>query len=144
MVFHTSAHEVYNKLFRELLEIEREVHIDKLDHFIQTARNLLEAVQADSTNTTREQRRLIGRLKSDQDFRVCNDIANRQKHFRPKQGDLAKGATVRCGFGVGRFGRGGFGVGEQTVVIELADGSTENALEFVRRIAEKLKPLFSA
>jgi hypothetical protein len=83
-----------------------------------------------------------GVAQCDPDFKLCTEIANRQKHFRQKDGDLVVGASIEQGFGVGRYGAGTYGIGEQSVTIELVNGTEECALTFVRRIGEKLRPLY--
>ncbi|MGZ3275300.1 MAG: hypothetical protein ACXWKY_14720 [Caulobacteraceae bacterium] len=141
MVFHPRVRDIYDKLFRELDAVEAEVHIDKLDHAVQTARNLCEAVEKDP-NSSRAQRELIANFKRGEDHEICRCIANQQKHFRRRDSDIATGGSVRQGFGVGRYGLGGYGGGEQSVMIDLADGGQISAHEFVRRVGAKLKPLF--
>jgi hypothetical protein len=72
MIFHQHVRAIYDKLFREIAAVEVAVNTDKLDHVVQTARNLLEAVEALSSTTSREQRKLVGKLKCElpPDFRT--------------------------------------------------------------------------
>jgi hypothetical protein len=39
---------------------------------------------------------------------------------------------------------GGYGVGKQKIVLENTDGTSEDTSSYVRRLGEKLKPLFEA
>jgi hypothetical protein len=43
---------------------------------------------------------------------------------------------------VGRFGKGGFGIGEEGIVIELNDGSSFSCLELVKNVIETWEEVF--
>jgi hypothetical protein len=62
-------------------------------------------------------------LRRDPEIELCREIANRQKHFtlspRSHPSPAIAGATIRQGYGMGRFGKGAYGVGEQSVTLNL-------------------------
>ena len=63
---------------------------------------------------------------------LCRDIANASKHFELRddyKNRTTESAEARRGFGCGRFGKGGFGVGEDSICIRCNDGTQMNALE---------------
>jgi hypothetical protein len=66
---------------------------------------------------------------------ICKDIINSNKHMKityytPSTTD----ATSEQGFGVGRFGKGGFGVGEESINFAMDDGRVFNALYVVQAV----------
>jgi hypothetical protein len=63
-----------------------------------------------------------------------------RRHSIPK----VKGAVVQQGYGVGRYGAGGYGVCDQSVTIQFGDGTTpdRDALDLVRSIFKKFEPIF--
>ena len=60
--------------------------------------------------------------------------------------DLPRGFWRRPtweGFGVGRFGKGGYGIGEQSINLYLSDGTKTDALSLVERIFAKWTEIFN-
>ena len=144
-MLHKSAAEHHQKLLRVLARIEQAVHRDDLDDFFKTAYHLLEITEADP-QATPAQKAAAAALRGDQDLQVCRDIANRQKHFKvdPKRNPApkAKGAAIHEGYGIGRYGRGAYGAGEQRARIHLSDGTQVDALDLVRSVAAKWAAVF--
>ena len=132
MVLHRTAEEHFQKLKRVYERLMREMHKDDLDDFIKTAWHLCEIVEKD-THTTRKQRRAVNSLRKTEEMRLCQDITNAQKHFTLR-GDQIDRAEVRKGWGVGRYGCGSWGRGEQSVTIHLKDGQEIKALSFVSKV----------
>jgi hypothetical protein len=66
------------------------------------------------------------------------------KHFTlTTRVPISKDAATESGFGVGRFGVGGFGEGEQEITITLNDGTVMNALDFVQDVLGVWKRFFA-
>ena len=68
---------------------------------------------------------------------VCQDVANGNKHMKitfytPPTADVSS----KQGYGVGRFGKGGYGIGEQQIAITMTDGTTFDALGVVRAVTK--------
>ena len=139
-MLHKTAAEHFDKLKKVAARIENEVHKDDLDDFFKTAYHLLEITREDPTATP-AQKAGADALRRHAEFAICRDICNGQKHFRldPKRNPnpVVADAKTEEGYGVGRFGAGGYGVGEQSVTVELSDGTTRNALDLVRAVMAK-------
>lgn len=144
-MLHSSAAEHFKKLRKVFKRVEEALHKDDLDDFFKTAYHLLEITEKDKA-TTPLQKSAAAALRQDIDFQVCRDIANSEKHFGldPKRNPTPAivAAPVLEGYGVGRFGKGGFGVGEQSVSLLLSDGTTQDALGLVRRVFKKWFSVF--
>ena len=144
-MLHNSAAEHHDKLRKVLGRIEAEVHKDDLDDFFKTAYHLIEITEKDPA-TTLAQKAAALVLSADGDMKICREVCLRQKHFtlRPKHHRSPKtaDATTKQGWDVGRYGKSGFGIGEQSVTINLTDGTTRDALDLVRGIAAKWAAVF--
>src|SRR5438477_10292128 len=87
-MLHPTAQERYEKLkrvYHRLLDEDFNRH--DLDDFIQTANSLPGCIELDPT-TPKAQKNEAKRLYPGLDWKICNQIANQQKHFKP---------TTRCG-----------------------------------------------
>ncbi len=80
-------------------------------------------------------------LRKDHDFAVCEYLANTAKHGSARPATVARSkfsvVEISVGFGQGRFGMGGFGVGEQSIIVKFTDGTKANALELVASVMAK-------
>ncbi len=141
-----SAAEHFQKLEKVVGRIKGGLHKDDLDEFFKTAYHLIEVTERDE-GTTLIQKSMASALRQDIDIKICRDIANASKHFRldPKlnPSPTIERASTCEGFGVGRFGKGAYGIGEQSVTLHLSDGTTTNALSLVERIFAKWAEIFT-
>lgn len=144
-MLHRSAAEHFDKLRKDLKRVEEALHKDNLDDFFKTAYHLVEIVKRDRATTSLQKAR-AAELRQDIDFLICRDIANSEKHFgldpRRNPTPTAKGASTLEGFGVGRYGMNGYGVGEQSISLHLSDGTSIDALGLARRVFEKWSAVF--
>lgn len=145
-MLHNSAAEHFQKLEKIFGRINGGLHKDDLDDFFKTAYHLIEITEKDE-GTSLVQKSMAAALRQDIDMKICRDIANASKHFRldPK---LNPSPTVErtstCeGFGVGRFGKSGYGIGEQSITLYLSDGTDTDALSLVERIFTKWTDIFN-
>ena len=75
----------------------------------------------------------------------CGDIAIASKHFTVKKRKLiTSSATSEQGFGVGRYGLGGFGEGEERIEVTLTDGSSFDCLELVDGVMNTWNKFFDS
>jgi hypothetical protein len=146
MPFHTTAAEHFEKLKRVHARLDGEVHKDDLDDFFKTAYHLIENIEKCS-NTTVEQKLTAKALRSDPEMELCREICNLQKHYtlRPKShpSPAIANADIQQGFGIGRFGKGGFGVGEQSVWLNFNDGTQRDAHVLAGSIFGKFARVFA-
>jgi hypothetical protein len=66
---------------------------------------------------------------------VCQDVINADKHlqitrYTPATDDV----TSQQGWGIGRFGKGGFGFGEHQITITMQDGAVYDALQITQAV----------
>ena len=145
MPFHPTAAEHFAKLKRVRGRLDAEVHKDDLDDFFKTAYHLTEITEKCST-TTPAQKVQASALRRDPEIELCREIANRQKHFtlspRSHPSPVIADATIKQGYGMGRFGKGGYGVGEQSVTLNFTDGTQRNARDLCSSIFEKFARIF--
>ena len=123
-----------------------EMHADDMDDFCKTAWHLIELIKKNPSSTMKMRSRAI-RLRDDRDMVLCEHLANVSKHgkSRPKTEAKAGLSTIEIeqGWGVGRFGKGGFGVGEQAITLKFKDGSERDAFEFVEAVLRKWEAVFA-
>jgi hypothetical protein len=76
-------------------------------------------------------------LRNELELQACRDAANTRKHRKPNKYPRKTSDTdVAQGYGAGRFGKGGFGVGEEQVTIKMIDGSVFDGLDLAHRVFE--------
>jgi hypothetical protein len=145
MPLHATASEHFEKLIRVRRRLDEEVHRDDLDDFFKTAYHLIEIIEK-CGETTATQKAQAKALRRDPDMELCREITNRQKHYtllpRSHPNPAIASATVRQGFGVGRFGKGGYGVGEQSISLNFKDGTQRDALDLANTIFGKFAQIF--
>jgi hypothetical protein len=145
MLFHTSAAEHFSKLKRVCERLDAEVHKDDLDDFFKTAYHLIEITEKCST-TTPAQKAQATALRRDPEMELCREIANRQKHYTlsplSHPSPAIADATIRQGYGMGRFGKGGYGLGEQSVILNFTDGTQREARDLANSIFGKFARVF--
>jgi hypothetical protein len=133
-MLHTSAQQRYEKLKKVFRRLMADFDRDNLDDFVAVANSLPSWICSDPA-MSQEQKDALERfmVPNSVDWRICNDLANRQKHVRPKRNGKAsfvKTVQIRAG------GRGFrvppsihvFGAGEEIIV--LCDHDAESALAF--------------
>lgn len=85
-MLHKTSRERYDKLKRVFRRLMRNFNVDDLDDFIATA-NSMPVWMENDPSLNQEQRDALARFTVDRsvDWQICNQIANRQKHVRPKR-----------------------------------------------------------
>ncbi len=122
---------------REGQRLEHEVTSDNVFNFVVTAHHLCDWAKSDPTVPQPVKRR-IDEIREHTEMKVCRDLANASKHFElsPKKNPhptVASAESTR-GWGVGRYGAGAFGFGEESVTITLCDQTTIDILPLMRRV----------
>lgn len=71
-------------------------------------------------------------LYGDHWLRLCGDIATAAKHFELlSRKPITSEVTSAQGYGLGRYGRGTYGMGEEQITIKLHDSTTYSASEVI-------------
>jgi len=134
-----TAGDLYAKLSRDASRLESEVTSDAFFDFAVTACHLPEWMQSDPSSPGRNR---LAMIRRDPNYIVCREIANASKHFRVR-GSAVASVESEQGFGIGRFGHGGHGLGEEAIMLELTGGTSLDALEFIRSLLELFAPSFA-
>ena len=129
-----SPRDLFAKLKRDAsLLVDDEVTTDRFFNFVITGYSLIDWIKADPAFAHLSAQALY----DNQWLKVCGDLATASKHFQlTKRQPITSSAKSSQGFGVGRFGRGGFGVGEEAIEITLNDGTVIDGLDFVQRVVD--------
>lgn len=136
-----SPHDLFAKLKRDAaLLIEDEVSSDRFFNFVITGYSLIDWVKADPAFTHVLPQTLYGNKW----LKVCGDLATASKHFHiTRRQPITRSSSSFQGYGAGRYGRGGFGVGEESIEIVLNDGGVINCLELVEEVLHVWTDVFA-
>jgi len=143
-----SIPDIYEKLKRDASALENEVNGDSFFNFVTTGYSMIDWVKNDPKVPSSAKDTLqIQTLYDNQWLKVCGDIANSSKHFtldekRAKK-SVTSSVTSQQGFGVGRFDKAGFGVGEEDITILLNDGREFGCLYFIHQVLESWEQFFN-
>lgn len=140
-----SARSLYEKLQRDAKALEEEVNSDRFFNFVVTGYSLIDWVKEDPSVPTTAQ--TVNALYCDRWLKVCKNIATASKHFRVTKHEdklITSSATSEQGFALGRYGRGGFGVGEERIEVTLTDKSSFDCLELVDGVMNTWNNFFSS
>lgn len=132
-----TARDLLKKLEREAALLQDDgVTADRFMNFVQTGYALIDWIKNDPTvPAAAKGHSVIKGLYDDRTLKVCGNLANSVKHFTlTTRQPITTSTAANCGFGVGRLGMGGFGEGEQEIIITLNDGTAMNALNFVQDV----------
>ncbi|MGQ0742596.1 MAG: hypothetical protein ACT4OG_09970 [Alphaproteobacteria bacterium] len=143
MPLNDKASDFFSGLVRTHRRLQDEVTKDDVHHFVVDAWHLIENVEKDQT-TTKQQRKLAASLRSDPLMRICEELCNEEKHRNSKPVSKTNGWVIERGYGMGRYGKGAYGVGEESIILKCSDGTTLNALDFTAEVMTKLRGLFSS
>jgi hypothetical protein len=77
--------------------------------------------------------------------RICRDLANACKHFTLNYPNaVTASAPSNRGFGVGRYGKGGYGLGEESIEVQLNDGTSFQCLDLVNNVIASWQSFFKS
>jgi hypothetical protein len=132
------ANDMLAKLHHEHEGLEQEVTSYNLFNFVVTAYHLTDWVEKDPVMPPAAKRELAS-IRDDTYIAVCRDLANANKHFKLNRNytdRVTSEARSKRGFGVGRFGAGPFGRGEESITIVLTDATEHDALALARSVID--------
>ena len=142
-----TARDLLSKLERDAtLLLDESVTGDRFMNFVLTGYALIDWIKNDpAVPGAAKQHSVVHALYADRALKVCGDLANSVKHFTlTSRMPITRDADTESGFGVGRYGTGGYGEGEEEIVITLNDGTVLNALDFVQDVLTVWKTFFVA
>ena len=140
-----SAVDLLQKVRRDAALLDEEVTSDRFFNFVVTAYSLIDWIDHDPTvPITAKAPAEIAALRADPWLLLCGDAATGAKHFKlTRRTPTAAKVSVASGFGVGRYGKGKFGVGEEHITVHMPDGRVYGALELVRGVLDTWGAFFS-
>ena len=132
------------KLERDAKNLDDEITSDQMFNFVVTGYSMIDWIKNDpNVPQTAKTSNEIQALYNDQWLKVCGDLATASKHFTlTRRQPIVTSTTSSRGYGVGRYGKGRFGVGEECIEIELSDGTKYGALDLVKGVLTKWRSFF--
>jgi hypothetical protein len=132
-----SASDLFAKLERDAKLLEDEVTSDRFLNFVVTAYHLCEWVEKDNGVGEVAKGDVRDNIRETECIKICRDLANASKHFELNgryRNQTIESADSNSGFGEGRYGKGGFGEGEQEIRITLLNNREINALDLKNEV----------
>ncbi|MBN1411670.1 MAG: hypothetical protein JW969_12555 [Spirochaetales bacterium] len=137
-----NAKDLLSKLKRDISLLDEQVTGDRFFNFIITAYHLLEWIKNDESLSL-EVRNEVECIYDNKYFIICHDIANASKHFELLKPPKTQSAVSNQGWGCGRYGKGAWGVGEESIDIVCSDGTKINALTLSQEILKMWESFFT-
>ena len=138
-----SAKDLLMKLKRDAELLDEQVTSDRFFNFVVTGYSLIDWVNKDPAIPLAAQTATQS-LYNDKWLQVCGDLATASKHFTLTTRVLVTAsANPQQGFGVGRFGKGGWGEGEEHIEVKLNDGTVFSGLDLVRGVLQSWDQFFA-
>lgn len=131
-----SSRDLFEKLKADAAALEKEVTSYGLFNFVVAAYHLCQWIEKDPA-VPKSAKQAVAAVRADQNIAVCRDLTNATKHFTLRgdyKNQVANAAISSVGFGIGRYGHGGFGVGEEKIEVELMDGSIIDVLDLKNNV----------
>ncbi|HEY3237551.1 MAG TPA: hypothetical protein VGJ84_22720 [Polyangiaceae bacterium] len=140
-----TASDLFQKVRRDAALLDGEVNSDRFFNFVVTAYSLIDWIRHDpSVPASAKAQGAIDGLYNDQWLRLCGDAATGAKHFTlTHRTPTADKVSVASGWGVGRFGKGPYGVGEERITVHLPGGPVYGALELVAGVLKVWETFFT-
>jgi len=140
-----TAPDLLAKLERDAELLREEVSSDRFFNFVVTAYSLADWIENDP-NVPSSAKSDLQRFRGTDQIQICRDLTNASKHFQldPRRNPNPKvvAADSEQGFDVGRFGVGGYGVGEEEITVVLSAGNTIKGLDLVEDTLREWKQFF--
>jgi hypothetical protein len=123
--------------------LEKKVTWMKFNAFALAAYHLCEWIESDPA-ATKAAVADVRVLKSSLQIQACRDAANRYKHKKiTRYSPTTERTDVKeAGWGIGGFGKGGHGQGEEEVLLSMRGGGNFNALRLSQEVVEMWNEFF--
>jgi hypothetical protein len=118
-----------DKMTRDADSLQETVSSDRAFNFVVAAFHLKDWVDQDPS-LPQSAKSDLASIQNNSYFQICRDLANASKHmvitkYEPSTTD----ASSNQGWNIGRYGKGPYGKGEESIKITHSDGSVINILE---------------
>jgi len=136
--------DLFEKLERDSKLLDEEVTSDRMFNFVVTGYSMIDWIKKDpSVPQSAKDENQIESLYDNQWLKVCGDLATASKHFEfTIRVSITSSSTSSQGYGVGRFGKGGVGSGEESIEILLNDGTKYDGLDLVNGVLNEWRQYF--
>jgi hypothetical protein len=139
-----TSRDLFDKLKRDVALLEQEVTSDRFFNFVVTGYSLIDWVKNGATTPPVARSDVLDMYKN-RYIQACGDLATASKHFSlDRRTPITSQATSDQGWGRGRYGKGGWGVGEEEITVWLDDGSTMTCLDFATNVIKAWDDFFSS
>jgi hypothetical protein len=140
-----TIHDLFGKLQRDAEALNDEVTRDNFFNFVVTGYSLIDWVKNDPTVPAAAKTDIaVQDLYNNKWLKICGNLANASKHFKlTSRAPVTSSATNSQGYGIGRYGKGGYGVGEESIEIQLSDGQAFDCLELVQGVLNSWQAFFA-
>jgi len=142
----SSTRDLFAKLQRDAAALDEEVTSNRLFNFVVTGYSMIDWVRNDpAVPASAKTANAIQGLYNNKWLKVCGDLATASKHFKlTRRMPVTSSAITSQGFGVGRYGKGGYGIGEESIEVQLNDGTTIHCLDLDQGVVDFWQSFFSA
>lgn len=131
------AVDLFGKLRRDAELLNAGVTGDRFYNFVVTGYSLIDWVKQDESLPLPARTGGVQALHDEPWLRVCGDLATASKHFKlTRRVAVTTSASSTSGYGIGRFDKGTYGTGEESIEVQVNDGSTWTALEFATGVIQ--------
>ena len=133
------------KLERDAQLLQEEVSSDRFFNFVVTAYSLVDWIGNDPA-VPASAKTALTQFRHKSEIEICRELANASKHFQldPRRypNPMVASSDSEQGFGVGRYGVGGFGIGEEEITVFLSAGTSVNGLRVMEDALREWKTFF--
>jgi hypothetical protein len=129
-----SIRDLFEKLKRDAAALDEQVTSDRLFNFAVTGYSMIDWVKNDPSVPS-PAKLDVHHLYGLQWLKICGNVANGCKHFTLTTANpITTSARSASGWGCGRYGKGAWGVGEESISILLNDGTSLSGLQLVEGV----------
>lgn len=137
-----TAVDLFDKLLSEADDLEQEMSSKGLINFAMTAYHLREWVKLGEYPVAMKS--AAEKLSDLSEFQACRDIANGSKHFQiTRYQPTTASVESEQGWGLGRFGCGSFGEGEEEITVTMTDGQSWDSVQLINKVVDMWGSLFT-
>lgn len=133
--------DLFSKLKYELNLLKKEVNSYIFFNFAVTAYHIKDWIKNDDS-LGQDIKQKANDIFKDDDFKLCQDICDRYKHFKKKRNPTKLNEIKsKKGYGCGRYGKKEYGIGEESITVITIGEEAFNGLDLAQKIYDKWKNL---
>jgi hypothetical protein len=140
-----TATDLFGKVQRDAALLHEGITSDRFFNFVVTAYSLIDWIKHDPTvPQSAKAPAAMKAIRRNPWLLLCGDAATGAKHFKLDQREPTAEmvSVLPSGYGVGRYGAGSFGGGEEHITVHLPDRTVYGALDLVEGVVEAWKAFF--